>query len=87
MARGCAIPTRLHHASIIIRPWSPPAPKPDGSSPEPFPPQGQSLDKAHGRINQCTQRCRPIVVAIVGLAGAAQTRSPGLPLQIIPPPP
>ena len=37
-----------------------------------FPPQSQSLDKAHGRIEVRKLLALPVDGAIVGLAGAAQ---------------
>ena len=47
-------------------------PKPSSCSRAPFPPQAQSLDKTHGRIEDRQLWALPVDGATVGLAGAAQ---------------
>src|ERR1017187_1883989 len=47
-------------------------PKPSSCSRATFPPQAQSLDKGHGRIEERKLWATPVDGATVGLAGAAQ---------------
>src|ERR1700682_5702972 len=47
-------------------------PKPSSSCSAPFPPQAQTIDKEHGRIEERKLWCVPTDPETVGLAGAAQ---------------
>src|SRR3974390_1600435 len=62
-------PTTCSSSRPINRP---PRPRPSNSCPAHFPPQAQTLDKNHGRIEDRRLWCQPILPQQVALAGAAQ---------------